>query len=305
MKRFLIAIISGVITLLSVLPALAQDPIGIAATVSCDNISVQATSRYPIVATAMVRVTLSDGTPIFEGGTFTVFPNNTSSARFDYPVLPAKTSLKYFVDVVSDAGIVTKQGAGADCISYDAPKLNGADFPPPIAVYCTSNGSVNLVRVEKGAGVESRIVTAAQIAQGLLTAQQTGQNAQITSTTSGMGLWALTSSELQATLRGFVNYDFIFPITYCGGINTASLAPNFLPSNTVAQQPISPIFVVPSVQVGGTCTPVSGARFAHVVASGQNLFRIGLSYGVPFQAIAAFNGINASVIYTGQCIQIP
>lgn len=302
MKRTLLSFLLGALAFVGALPALAQaEPIGVAAYVYCDSIEVQATSRYPISATATVRVTFLDETTLFEGGVFEVKPGTASRATFDYPKQPAKTPLKYFVDIVSEAGVVTRQGTMAFCIDYDAPKLNSADFPPPVAVYCTETGGVNVVRVANGVGVESAIATPAQIAQALLNAQASGQNAQVLGTASGMGLFALTSGELQATLRGTQNYDYVFPITFCGGINTASLTPN--PAPQVA--PPVPVVTVPSVSVGGTCTPRTGARFAHVVGRGQNLFRIGLSYGVPFQTIAQFNGINPNIIYVGQCIQIP
>ena len=44
----------------------------------------------------------------------------------------------------------------------------------------------------------------------------------------------------------------------------------------------------------------------HVVQPGENLFRIGLQYGIPYQTLAAYNGIpNPHLIYVGQPIRIP
>lgn len=44
----------------------------------------------------------------------------------------------------------------------------------------------------------------------------------------------------------------------------------------------------------------------HVVRAGENLFRIGLRYGVDYRALAAFNGIyDPARIYAGQVLQIP
>lgn len=44
----------------------------------------------------------------------------------------------------------------------------------------------------------------------------------------------------------------------------------------------------------------------HVVQRGENLFRIGLRYGIPYQTLAAYNGIpNPHLIYEGQVIRIP
>ena len=44
----------------------------------------------------------------------------------------------------------------------------------------------------------------------------------------------------------------------------------------------------------------------HTVAPGENLFRIGLRYGCPYQQLAAYNGIaNPHYINVGQQIRIP
>ncbi|MCU0476434.1 MAG: LysM peptidoglycan-binding domain-containing protein [Anaerolineae bacterium] len=52
--------------------------------------------------------------------------------------------------------------------------------------------------------------------------------------------------------------------------------------------------------------PISGTDCIHVVRAGENLFRIGLRYGVPFQTIANYNGIaNPTIISIGQEISIP
>ena len=44
----------------------------------------------------------------------------------------------------------------------------------------------------------------------------------------------------------------------------------------------------------------------HTVSAGENLFRIGLRYGVPYQTLATCNGIaDATRIYVGQQIAVP
>jgi LysM repeat protein len=49
-----------------------------------------------------------------------------------------------------------------------------------------------------------------------------------------------------------------------------------------------------------------GSDCVHVVSAGENLFRIGLRYGVGYQTIANYNGIaNPALISIGQQIQIP
>ncbi|MFW6082549.1 MAG: LysM peptidoglycan-binding domain-containing protein [Chloroflexota bacterium] len=56
----------------------------------------------------------------------------------------------------------------------------------------------------------------------------------------------------------------------------------------------------------GDETPPSGCRWNHVVASGQNLYRISLHYGVSMYAIAQANNItNMNLIYAGDTLCIP
>lgn len=43
----------------------------------------------------------------------------------------------------------------------------------------------------------------------------------------------------------------------------------------------------------------------HIVQPGENLFRIGLKYGVPWQDIVAANGLSSTKIYVGQQLIIP
>lgn len=75
------------------------------------------------------------------------------------------------------------------------------------------------------------------------------------------------------------------------------------PSATFTLDPTFAVFAT------ATWTPgpiLSGADCEHTVSAGQNLFRIGLQYGVPYQDIAAYNGIaNPNLITIGQRIVIP
>jgi len=63
--------------------------------------------------------------------------------------------------------------------------------------------------------------------------------------------------------------------------------------------------VVPTA--GGSAQPVaSSSSNVHIVQPGENLFRIGLRYGVSVNALAAANGIvNTQRIYAGQRLVIP
>jgi N-acetylmuramoyl-L-alanine amidase len=47
------------------------------------------------------------------------------------------------------------------------------------------------------------------------------------------------------------------------------------------------------------------AEIVHVVQPGENLYRIGLHYGVGWQAIMAANGLYSTYIHVGQALVIP
>jgi LysM repeat protein len=90
-------------------------------------------------------------------------------------------------------------------------------------------------------------------------------------------------------------------------------APQFTATPVATPVPtVSPPASTPApTVVAPTATPVPSSQPAtcrtyHVVRSGENLFRIGLSYGVPYEEIAHVNGItNPRLIYPGQRLCIP
>lgn len=95
---------------------------------------------------------------------------------------------------------------------------------------------------------------------------------------------AATQQAIDATLTA--EFEFILPTA------TFTLDPTF---EVIPEATFTPI-----LSTGG------GADCEHTVSAGQNLFRIGLQYGVPYQDIAAYNGIaNANLISIGQVLVIP
>ncbi|MDX9864500.1 MAG: LysM peptidoglycan-binding domain-containing protein [Anaerolineaceae bacterium] len=60
--------------------------------------------------------------------------------------------------------------------------------------------------------------------------------------------------------------------------------------------------VVPTAGPYPTLIP---GNTTHTVLAGQNLFRIGLMYGVQWPAIMAHNGLTTTLIYPGQVLRIP
>jgi LysM repeat protein len=85
----------------------------------------------------------------------------------------------------------------------------------------------------------------------------------------------------------------------CDG--TANNAPTATPTPSTT--------ATPTPSSGGTtgCNNIpANARAVHVVQAGENLFRIGLRYGVHYTTLATYNGIaDPARIYVGQCIAIP
>ncbi len=73
----------------------------------------------------------------------------------------------------------------------------------------------------------------------------------------------------------------------------------------------TPIFTattapLPGVTLAPTSAPVPGGTCVHVVAAGDNLFRISLRYNVTINDIAAANGIsNPNIIVVGTSLNIP
>jgi len=95
--------------------------------------------------------------------------------------------------------------------------------------------------------------------------------------------------------------DRLFSIGRQFGVNPYSIAQanNILPPYVIRP---GQVLKIPS---DGGVTPVPGGK-THVVAPGENLFRISLRYGTTVQALAAANNIaNVNLIFVGQVLKIP
>lgn len=74
----------------------------------------------------------------------------------------------------------------------------------------------------------------------------------------------------------------------------ATEAPEATPTPAATDEPVP------------TQPPTSTEERIHVVKPGENLYRISLSYELPYQTVMAYNGIaNPNLIYVGQEIKIP
>jgi LysM repeat protein len=64
--------------------------------------------------------------------------------------------------------------------------------------------------------------------------------------------------------------------------------------------------VVPTVTPGpGVPTAIPGVATTYVVQTGDNLFRIGLKFGIPWTTIQSHNNLPSTLIYVGQVLNIP
>ena len=97
------------------------------------------------------------------------------------------------------------------------------------------------------------------------------------------------SVEALAQLNGIVNPSSV-------PVGTVLVVPG--PGNNYPGGTIAPTILPSAVPPAGQTT--------HVVAAGENLFRISLKYNVTLQALMQANGItNPNLVYVGQVLRIP
>lgn len=243
-----------------------------------------------------------------------VGPRGEGTRTYDFVDQPANRLLSYSVRVMDAETnlVVYVEEATRNCSGETQPSGSGSSNPTvatnggaPFAITCTAEGGVFVQPVDGGTALTA---TPLQIAQGFVDAASSGQNTMIARLGS-ISIWALTTQELQVAYRAGLNeFDTIFPITQCGGINAASLAqvtPS--PQDTSGETTTTTTTSAPAnVTSNASCTTPTGARTTHIVQPGENLFRIGLRYGVPYPQLAAYNGISDPTrIFVGQCIIIP
>lgn len=83
-----------------------------------------------------------------------------------------------------------------------------------------------------------------------------------------------------------------------------TLVPTPQPTPQPTLQPTPPVSPLPTPVP--TVSPSPAGSTVHIVQTGENLYRIGLRYGVTAQAIAWANGLpNVHMIYVGQRLTIP
>lgn len=183
-------------------------------------------------------------------------------------------------------------GTGAPFAFTDG-RINAFDYAPPVAIYCDETGvEVYTINPVDSQGTRAFSVSLTSVTQAL----GFDENTAIESA-GGATLYALSSDELQVNAfdpQGKL-YEFIFEPDRCEAGLTAGLPTRTIRTPAATTTPDAPA-TVPAI-TGGT---------VHVVQFGENLFRIGLRYGVPFEELGLLNGIAPPYrIFPGDRIVIP
>ncbi|MFW5748492.1 MAG: LysM peptidoglycan-binding domain-containing protein [Chloroflexota bacterium] len=177
-------------------------------------------------------------------------------------------------------------------------RINPAALAGPVAIYCTAEG----IMVWDIDPVTSRgdlviVASPAAVREALASAQRSERNTEIAAGgTQGSALYALTSGELQVNSfeQNGTLYEFIFPGDRCDDV--------FADDATSAATPETQAALFSDASAAAP----PGTQAVHVVQAGENLFRIGLRYSVPYPVIGTFNQIPPPYrVDIGQVIYIP
>lgn len=189
-------------------------------------------------------------------------------------------------------------------------------------LYCRGGGAVEAWDVSNGEGSYAFTASGDAIRASLQQAVSTGQNVQIIAGPRGTGLWALSSFELQATLRDPARpeFNYIFAANRCGSWQGSAPAAPAAPAPSQPQPtPIPQPTATPTVSTSTNTDGAVQAAIASVAAQAagtcpspyivqpeDNLFRIALNCGVDLAPLAGANGISDPTdISVGQTLTIP
>ena len=282
-----------------------QDLVDIGVGLNCGSIRVTLNSDYDRAVKAQVYagtrgLTLWD--LVNDIGDFTTAgANGTGSKTYFFLVQPPNTSVSFSVRVYDDVtnGLVAIREGTRDCDG----EANNA--PPPVTnttttttttttattpsflAACNASGGILVQPI----GGTNFTISSMQISQGTAMAISSNSNVAITTVGNISAVGTPNNAVLLAATDG---YSLTIPVTTCAQTVTVTY-PTTTTTSAAAQ----------AATVSCSNTP-SDAVNTHVVRAGENLFRIGLRYGVAFQTLAVYNGIpDATRIFVGQCIAIP
>lgn len=171
-----------------------------------------------------------------------------------------------------------------------------AESEAPFIATCEPGGRITIEPVDGTAFS----ISASEVSQGIREAIASGQSALII-IINEINVLALPSNSVQ--LLGVDGYSLIIPLSSCetSTLDTSSedTTSDTATVDTTDEEPVSSETV--------SCDNIpDDAVDVHIVQAGENLFRIGLRYGVHYSRLASYNGIpDASRIFVDQCIAIP
>lgn len=306
MRKLMSLLICSVLMLLSVASASAQsapERMDISVNVTCGSLTVTLTSDYSEAVKAQVYAGSTGPTEwnlVNKIGEFTrAAANGTGSRTYTYANQPANTTVYYSVRVYNDVnnGLVDFTNGAVDCdgnannqpatstttTTTTTPTTQTASF----LAACDLTGGIT---VQPIAGIPFTI-TSTQIAQGTAMAIANNQNITI-QTASGITAFGTPANAVQFVASD--GYTLTIPASSCTQTVTTTTVTTTVTSASAQ-----------AAQLSCDNVPADAVR-THVVSAGENLFRIGLRYGVPFTRLAVYNGIpDATRIFVGQCIGIP
>ena len=213
------------------------------------------------------------------------------------------------------------------------PAVVAAQQGPGVAFFSYTCGSSSISFYMHGAPILQ--ASFSEIVSPLSQALSTNQN-QFIKSAADVALWALKSDELQIHQTKDPDLTkYVVPSTICGplyaaplvaggsssaqalavvqingngqGIAYAQVAANGQVTAFAAVSGNgSALAAAQSSTTSGTSAPVGGSGKFHVVAHGENLFRIALHYGTTVAVLAQINNISDPTrIYVGQKIYLP
>lgn len=303
MRRSIVLVIFLIIALaLSVISSMAQSApnlVDIGVSLSCSSVTVSLASDYdrPIIAQVYAGTKGQTEWNLVEhiGNFTTAGANGSGSGTYSFVTQLPNTQISYSVRVYDDLTntLVDILDGTRDCdgdannssSSTSSTSTTVASTTASFLASCDGNGGI----VVQPIGGIAFSITGTQIAQGTAMAIANGQNMAIT---SANGVTAIGTPANAVQLVATDGYSITIPASSCA-------------SNVTISTGVSTSVATQAASLSCSNTP-AGAVNVHVVRAGENLFRIGLRYGVHFTRLASYNGIpDATRIFVGQCISIP
>lgn len=301
-RSIILFILISLIIALSAASTMAQSGqsmVGIGVNVTCGSITVTLDSDYgrPIIAQVYAGTSGNTNWNLVDDiGNFATAGANGSGTRTYYFVIqPANTRVYYSVRVYDDTnnGLVATSDGNRDCdgeannqSSSATTATSSSTTTASFLASCDTSGGI-LVQPIGGASFS---INATQIAQGTAMAIANNQNFTISTT----GNITVTGTPANAVnISASDGYNITIPASSCAQTVTVTTTTTY--SSASAQ----------AAQLSCSSVPADAVS-THVVNPGENLFRIGLRYGVHFTILASYNGIpDPTRIFVGQCIGIP